>query len=115
MRKIIMLVIATTMFVTVNVFAGNVNSEKTKITMIRGFNATSSKGLYITIDKAIPNPKNCSNTGMIRAAESDIADFDQQFSMLLAAFMSGKEVIIQVSDETCVANYPFFVNVLVYQ
>jgi hypothetical protein len=96
-------------------FADLVNSQHAKITMIRGFNALNSKGVYFQIDAPIPNPAGCANSSMIRAASTEIADFDQQFSMLLTAFASGNTVMVQVSDSQCSGGWPLFANIYVYQ
>ena len=90
------------------------STAQTKISMLRGFNATASKGAYIEVVGTLPNPAGCANAQWARAAESEIADFDQQFSMLLAAHIAGRNVIVQVHDTECSHNYPKFINVYVY-
>ncbi|MCP5079548.1 MAG: hypothetical protein GY951_16030 [Psychromonas sp.] len=112
MMKIVLLV--TTLSIGLNCYAA-ATSDNVNLTMLRGFNATASKGFYFTINGVVPNPKECVNSSMVRADSTEIADFDQQFSMLLAAFMAGKSVKVQIDTESCSSTYPKFVNVMVYK
>jgi len=94
--------------------ANAADSATVKIEMLRGFNSTGSKGLYVELQGAIPNPAGCANSNWARAADSDLADFDQQFAMLLSAHMAGRDVRIQIHDTNCSAGYPLLTNVYVY-
>jgi len=92
-----------------------IDSPKTKIKLIRGFNASYAKGLYIELENGfsgVSNLPSCNNITLIRSLSQDIADFDQQFSMLLAAFMAETDVYVQISGDDCSSGHLKFLNVV---
>ncbi|WMS87501.1 hypothetical protein [Pleionea litopenaei] len=87
----------------------------TTISMLRGFTSTDVVGIYLKTADTIPNPAQCASNSLIRMAKLDSADFDMQYSLILAAFAANKRVTLKIHDTECSSSYPKLINTVVYQ
>ena len=64
--------------------------------------------VYITLESAVPNLGCANHSGGILQLDTNAPNFDEQYSLILSAFMAGKIVNVYVSG--CGNAYPYAQN-----
>lgn len=111
-----LLLIAVTMLVFVSpAHAGQVTQGGLKVTKI--MTGYSGGEAFLVIDKTPLNPNDCSattSTSKTLAVDPSKSDVDQVISVLLTAFTSGKDVEVQIYDNSCFNGHAVIRRVAIY-